>query len=132
MPVNLLSLKLHNNICDFYRHWTLYFNWQGALKIAELLELAKKEIPKEYWAKTPLILKATAGLRMLPQEQADNILNALKELFIKTPFLTDENSIEIMDGTDEGIFSWFTVNFLLSGYLWSLMLIKEVIMVLYR
>lgn len=61
-------------------------------------------------------MKATAGLRILPQEQADNILNALQELFKKTPFLTDENSIEIMDGTDEGIFSWFTVNFLLSEY----------------
>lgn len=91
-------------------------NLQGALKIAELLELAKKEIPEKYWAKTPLVLKATAGLRILPQEQADNILSALKELFKKTPFLTDENSIEIMDGTDEGIFSWFTVNFLLSVY----------------
>lgn len=87
---------------------------KGALKIAELLELAKKEIPEKYWAKTPLVLKATAGLRILPQEQADNILNALTELFKKTPFLTDENSIEIMDGTDEGIFSWFTVNFLLN------------------
>ncbi|XP_066245404.1 ectonucleoside triphosphate diphosphohydrolase 5 [Euwallacea similis] len=87
---------------------------KAARKIAELLELAKKEIPKEYWGKTPLVLKATAGLRILPQEQADNILNALQELFNKTPFITDENSIEIMDGTDEGIFSWFTVNFLLN------------------
>ncbi|KAL1506331.1 hypothetical protein ABEB36_005716 [Hypothenemus hampei] len=83
-------------------------------KIAELLELAKKEIPKEYWNKTPLVLKATAGLRILPEEQADNLLNGIRELFKKSPFLTDENSVEIMDGTDEGIFSWFTVNFLLN------------------
>lgn len=87
---------------------------QGAEKIAALLDLAKKEIPKEYWGKTPLIMKATAGLRLLPPEQAENLLNTVRELFKKSPFLTDENSIEIMDGTDEGIFSWFTVNFLLS------------------
>lgn len=87
---------------------------KGAEKIAVLLEKAKKEIPQEYWSKTPLILKATAGLRLLPQEQAENLLNAVKDLFNKTPFLTDENSVAIMDGTDEGIFSWFTVNFLLN------------------
>lgn len=87
---------------------------KGAQKIEVLLEKAKEEIPEEYWSKTPLILKATAGLRLLPQEQAENLLNAVKDLFKKTPFLTDDNSVEIMDGTDEGIFSWFTVNFLLN------------------
>lgn len=81
-----------------------------------MLDKAKNEIPEEYWSKTPLILKATAGLRMLPEEQAQNLLNSVKELFQKTPFLTDEKSIEIMDGTDEGIFSWFTVNFLLGKW----------------
>ncbi|XP_076273539.1 ectonucleoside triphosphate diphosphohydrolase NTPase [Rhynchophorus ferrugineus] len=87
---------------------------KGADKIEVLLEKAKKEIPQEYWAKTPLILKATAGLRLLPAEQAESLLNAIRDLFKKTPFLTDDDSIEIMDGTDEGIFSWFTVNFLLN------------------
>lgn len=87
---------------------------KGVEKIADLLEKAKKEIPKEYWNQTPLILKATAGLRLLPAEQADNLLDAVRNLFKKTPFLTNDKSIEIMDGTDEGIFSWFTVNFLLN------------------
>lgn len=81
--------------------------------IANLLEDAKREIPKEYWSKTPLILKATAGLRLLPAAEAENLLNSVRELFKRTPFLTTEESVEIMDGTDEGIFSWFTVNFLL-------------------
>lgn len=77
------------------------------------MEKAKNEIPKEYWNKTPLILKATAGLRLLPTHKAENLLNSVRELFKSTPFLTNDNSVEIMDGTDEGIFSWFTVNFLL-------------------
>jgi len=34
-------------------------------------------------------------------------------LFKASPFLTNENSVSIMDGSDEGLFSWFTVNFLL-------------------
>lgn len=88
---------------------------QGVETIANLLEKAKKEIPEEYWSKTPLILKATAGLRLLPQEKAENLLNSVRDLFKKAPFLTNEDSVEIMDGTDEGIFSWFTVNFLLGN-----------------
>lgn len=86
---------------------------KAAASISSLLEKAKKEIPKEYWGKTPLVLRATAGLRLLPQEKAENLLNSIRGLFKKTPFLTNDDSVAIMDGTDEGIFSWFTVNFLL-------------------
>ncbi|XP_050512656.1 nucleoside diphosphate phosphatase ENTPD5 isoform X1 [Diabrotica virgifera virgifera] len=85
----------------------------GAQTIAKLLEHAKQEIPDEYWSKTPLVLKATAGLRMLPLHQAEKLLESVKDVFKTMPFLTNENAVEIMDGTDEGVFSWFTVNFLL-------------------
>lgn len=91
-------------------------HFQGAATIASLIEKAKDEIPEQYWSKTPLILKATAGLRLLPQEKAEGLLNAVNDLFNRTPFLTDHKSVAIMDGTDEGIFSWFTVNFLLGTY----------------
>ncbi|KAF2895355.1 hypothetical protein ILUMI_10809 [Ignelater luminosus] len=86
---------------------------KGVASINSLLEKAKKEIPEKYWSSTPLILRATAGLRLLPQEKAENLLNSVRDFFKKTPFLTNDNSVAIMDGTDEGIFSWFTVNFLL-------------------
>ncbi|XP_025831533.1 ectonucleoside triphosphate diphosphohydrolase 5 isoform X2 [Agrilus planipennis] len=84
--------------------------------INSLLEKAKHEIPEQYWNKTPLVLRATAGLRLLPRKQADNLLNAIKEFFKQTPFLTKEDSVDIMDGTDEGIYSWFTLNFLLERF----------------
>ncbi|XP_067621269.1 nucleoside diphosphate phosphatase ENTPD5 isoform X2 [Eurosta solidaginis] len=86
---------------------------QGAHSIKLLLDDAKAFIPKEKWASTPLVLKATAGLRLLPQHKADNILNSVRELFGKSEFSVEPDAVEIMDGTDEGIFSWFTVNFLL-------------------
>lgn len=50
---------------------------------------------------------------MLDQNKADNLLNSVREMFEHSGFLVDNNDVEIMDGTDEGIFSWFTVNFLL-------------------
>lgn len=86
---------------------------QGANSIKLLLDEARKFIPENKWHETPIVLKATAGLRLLPQEKAENILNAVRELFYKSGFLIGNNAVEIMDGTDEGIFSWFTVNFLL-------------------
>lgn len=85
---------------------------KGADQISQLLDEARKFIPQEYWTSTPLALKATAGLRLLGASQSEEILNAIRELFSSSGFSTTENSVEIMDGTDEGIFSWFTVNYL--------------------
>lgn len=70
-------------------------------------------MPKKLWKKTPIILKATAGLRLLEPIKADNLLNAVREVFRNSGFAVRDDSVEIMDGTDEGIFSWFTVNLLL-------------------
>lgn len=81
--------------------------------LSGLIEEAKKEIPSEYWHNTSLLLKATAGLRLLQKDKADKILENVKSYFKTSPFLTKNNSVEIMDGSHEGIFSWFTVNFLL-------------------
>lgn len=86
---------------------------EGAHSIKLLLDEARAFIPKEHWSSTPLVLKATAGLRLLPASKAENILNAVRELFAKSEFNVDMDAVEIMEGTDEGIFSWFTVNFLL-------------------
>lgn len=86
---------------------------KGAHSIKLLLDEAKAFVPSNKWTDTPLVLKATAGLRLLPQSKAENILNAVRDLFIKSAFSVDGHAVEIMDGTDEGIFSWFTVNFLL-------------------
>lgn len=61
-------------------------------------------------------MKATAGLRLLPEKNADAILNEAKKLFTSSGFHVTDNSVSIMDGVDEGLFSWFTVNFLLGKF----------------
>jgi len=86
---------------------------KGAESLVPLLELAKAEIPKEDWNRTPIVLKATAGLRLLPEVKAEAILSEVRKVFSKSPFLVTDDSVSIMDGTDEGLFCWFTVNFLL-------------------
>ncbi|XP_050735152.1 ectonucleoside triphosphate diphosphohydrolase 5-like isoform X3 [Eriocheir sinensis] len=86
---------------------------KGAESLLPLLQLARERIPEQYWSSTPLVLKATAGLRLLPNEKAEALLLQVKKVLSSSGFHTTENSVGIMDGRDEGIFSWFTVNYLL-------------------
>ncbi|XP_076834978.1 ectonucleoside triphosphate diphosphohydrolase 6 isoform X2 [Brachyhypopomus gauderio] len=83
--------------------------------LLELLEVAKATVPPTLWASTPLALRATAGLRLLPGEKATHLLDKVKEVFGASPFLHRPDSVKIMDGTDEGVFAWITINFLLGG-----------------
>ncbi|XP_036979546.1 ectonucleoside triphosphate diphosphohydrolase 6 [Acanthopagrus latus] len=83
--------------------------------IKELLEVAKSSIPSSMWTLTPVVLKATAGLRLLPGEKAQHLLDQVSQLFLESPFLSSDDSVSIMDGTDEGISAWITVNFLTGG-----------------
>ncbi|XP_063775459.1 ectonucleoside triphosphate diphosphohydrolase 6-like [Pseudophryne corroboree] len=85
---------------------------QCAAGIKELLDIAKEEIPGHLWRSTPLVLKATAGLRLLPGEKAQKLLDTVTDLFQSFPFLVGKDSVSIMNSTDEGIFAWITVNVL--------------------
>lgn len=90
---------------------------QGALSIEGLLQKAKEIIPKEQWELTPISLKATAGLRMLPSNSSKELLFEVDKLFRDSPFfLPEASTVNIMDGTDEGLYAWITVNFLLGGF----------------
>ncbi|XP_061767411.1 ectonucleoside triphosphate diphosphohydrolase 6 isoform X2 [Nerophis ophidion] len=80
--------------------------------ILELLDVAKASVPSSAWSATPLILKATAGLRLLPIEKANNLLERARGVFDTSPFLSQHDSVSIMDGPDEGISAWITINFL--------------------
>ncbi|XP_078032306.1 ectonucleoside triphosphate diphosphohydrolase 6 [Epinephelus lanceolatus] len=80
--------------------------------ILELLLVAKSSVPPSVWDITPVVLKATAGLRLLPGEKAKHLLDRVRALFEDSPFLSRDDSVSIMDGTDEGISAWITVNFL--------------------
>ncbi|XP_045666848.1 ectonucleoside triphosphate diphosphohydrolase 6 isoform X6 [Ursus americanus] len=80
--------------------------------IQELLDVAKQDIPFDFWKATPLVLKATAGLRLLPGEKAQKLLQKVKEVFKASPFLVGDDCVSIMNGTDEGVSAWITVNFL--------------------
>ncbi|XP_069493750.1 nucleoside diphosphate phosphatase ENTPD5 isoform X2 [Ambystoma mexicanum] len=91
---------------------------QGAESVRGLLEIAKEAVPSSHWERTPVVLKATAGLRLLPEKKAEALLSEVKEIFEDSPFLVPDNSVSIMNGTYEGILGWITVNFL-TGHLYG-------------
>uniref|UniRef100_A0A7N8WQQ5 nucleoside diphosphate phosphatase n=1 Tax=Mastacembelus armatus TaxID=205130 RepID=A0A7N8WQQ5_9TELE len=84
----------------------------------ELLKIAKKTVPEENWRMTPVVLKATAGLRLLPEDKANALLKEVREVFDESPFFIPNNSVSIMNGKNEGVLAWVTVNFL-TGHLYS-------------
>ncbi|XP_043252062.1 ectonucleoside triphosphate diphosphohydrolase 5 isoform X2 [Colletes gigas] len=88
----------------------------AAKSLTVLLDKVKSVIPRSEWQHTPLSMRATAGLRLLPGHEAQDILQECRKLFEDSNFQVSKNSISIMDGKDEGIFSWFTVNFLLERF----------------
>ncbi|KAK1793685.1 hypothetical protein P4O66_011452 [Electrophorus voltai] len=88
---------------------------KGGAGLLQLLEVAKTTVPAALWGSTPLALRATAGLRLLPGEKATRLLDKVKEVFGTSPFLHGPDGVKIMDGTDEGVFAWITVNFLLGS-----------------
>ncbi|KAJ2409614.1 Guanosine-diphosphatase, partial [Coemansia sp. RSA 2531] len=82
-----------------------------------LMEAAMKGVPESLRACTPIAVKATAGLRILGPEKSDRILEAIRDRLTKDyPFkLIPKAAVEIMDGKDEGIYAWITVNYLLGS-----------------
>lgn len=66
-------------------------------------------IPKSEHKTARITLKATAGLRLISDKKADNILEEVKKLFTTYPFYFNDNHIEILDGKYEGIYSWVTL-----------------------
>jgi guanosine-diphosphatase len=77
---------------------------------------AVRVVPEHLRRCTPVAVKATAGLRLLPQSQSDAILKAVeKRLEEEYPFKL-HGGVEIMDGKDEGVYAWITANYLLDNF----------------
>lgn len=89
----------------------------AARSLDPLMDVAVKSVPDEYKSCTPVAVKATAGLRLLGPEMSNNILDAVRRrLETAYPFSVvskEKNGIQIMDGSDEGVYAWITTNYLL-------------------
>ncbi|KAL3228511.1 Guanosine-diphosphatase [Nakaseomyces bracarensis] len=89
----------------------------AALSLDPLLKKAVEVIPKHQRPCAPIAVKATAGLRLLGEEKANKILEAVRQHLEKDyPFpVVKGNGVSIMSGEEEGVYAWVTANFLLGN-----------------
>ncbi|KAI9058534.1 hypothetical protein FKP32DRAFT_1614935 [Trametes sanguinea] len=87
----------------------------AAQSLDELLDEALHVVPPSLQKCTPVQVKATAGLRKIGPEKSAAIIAAVRaRIEEKYPFsLHGEDAVAVMDGRDEGVYSWITVNYLL-------------------
>lgn len=111
--------KLHVIHEDFYAikpglsHYKQ--NPQNAAKsLQKLITRAKSQVPHAAHLHTPIVLRATAGLRLVGEQTADQILHHVRTFLKQSGFRFDDSSwASILSGNEEGMYSWTTVNFLL-------------------
>ncbi len=76
-----------------------------------LLILSILSIDQSNRAVTPIWLKATAGLRMLPEEKSEAILNSVRLYLTNTPFLFKPTFAKIIPGNNSSsIFLYITMS----------------------
>ncbi|KAF8887089.1 nucleoside phosphatase family-domain-containing protein [Infundibulicybe gibba] len=88
---------------------------EAAHSLDVLLDEAVRVVPESMRKCTPVAVKATAGLRLLPGSQSADILDAVRRRITTVyPFqLQEKDGVVIMDGKDEGVYAWITANYLL-------------------
>ncbi|KAI8346545.1 nucleoside phosphatase GDA1/CD39 [Mortierella sp. GBAus27b] len=91
---------------------------RAAQSLDKLLDGALNTIPGLLHTSTPIAVKATAGLRLLGEERSNRILDAVRQRIVSNyPFqIIEEQGVAVMDGADEGVFAWVTVNYLLDRF----------------
>ena len=87
---------------------------KAADSIKKLLQDAQNAVPKAEQSTTPVTLGATAGLRLLPGDKSEKILQAVRDLLAgKSSFKFNRTWVTILDGSQEGSFMWIAINYLL-------------------
>ncbi len=85
--------------------------------IVPLMRQAWRRVPRDMRKCTPIVLKATAGLRLLPPERVETILGKVKGYLKKQSFhlgysQSSADPVSVIDGSEEAISAWISVNFL--------------------
>ena len=82
--------------------------------VAPLVEAAKKLVPESEHATTPFFVKATAGMRLIPEEQQIAVFDALFSALLqqRCPFIVKRENMGVIDGETEGFYGLLAANHL--------------------
>jgi hypothetical protein len=83
-----------------------------AAYIAPLVAKAEELVPggAGQHARTPFFVRATAGMRLLPEAQQERVYDALYVALQRSPFITSRSHLSTLDGTTEGFFGLLAAN----------------------
>lgn len=84
----------------------------GAQSLDPLIQVALSVVPKHLQSSTPLSVKATAGLRLIGENQSIHYLKFIKT-YLENNYPFKVEDVEIMNGKDEAVYAWLTTNYLL-------------------
>ena len=91
----------------------------GPDHLAPLLDHALKHVPKEEVPDTPFFLLATAGMRLLHDNQRSNLLSEICTYVSETTQfqLPDcDLHVQVIPGETEGLYGWIAANYLVGGF----------------
>lgn len=80
-----------------------------------LIKFAKEHIPADMVKSTPIVLKATAGMRLVQQDQpkaVEGILKSVQTTLGKSGFQFNPKDAQIISGQEEGMLGWMALNYL--------------------
>lgn len=81
--------------------------------LAPLFAWAQTVVPADRIATTPVYLRATAGMRMVPQPHRDELVAAARAALAASEFSFQNGAwAAVISGEDEGVFGWVTANYL--------------------
>lgn len=82
--------------------------------ITPLIELAERVVPASEHGRTLVMLRATAGMRLLSRRRAQRIYTSLFDAIARRgTFRPRRQDFGTLSGDDEGVFGWLCANYLL-------------------
>jgi len=78
-------------------------------------ELPETSFPRSSWDSTPFMWFATAGMRLLPATEANDLTNKIREVANDkevVPFHFMDSWARTLSGEEEGAFAWISLNYL--------------------
>ncbi|MCO5574822.1 hypothetical protein L7F22_028615 [Adiantum nelumboides] len=86
---------------------------RGGVKDAliPLLDWAGKQIPRSHRKNTSLFLLATAGVRGLPSEDVEWLLDKVWEILERSPFTCKRRWVKVISGVEEAYYGWVALNY---------------------
>ena len=91
----------------------------GPDHLQPLLEHALDFVPKDAVPSTPIFLLATAGMRLLPEQQQKSVLKSIcSYMRSETKFSIPDCDlhVQVIPGETEGLYGWLAANYLLGGF----------------